>query len=93
MNASESEAKVVEDIPAASADEDQETREEERVATPPATDEVILEENVTMPTLLLLKQRRFKTLRLPPTTLLSPMTLSWLMIMWCLKLKYNMKPL
>ena len=33
-NVSVSEAKAAEDIPAASADEDQETREEERVATP-----------------------------------------------------------
>ena len=49
-NVSESEAKVIEDIPAASADEDnEEAREEERVATPPATDQVILEENVVVP--------------------------------------------
>ena len=46
----ESEAKAAEDIPAALAAKNQETREEEaRVATPPVTDEVILEENVTMP--------------------------------------------
>ena len=42
----ESEAKAAEDIPAASADE--ETRREERVATPPVPDQVILEENVTV---------------------------------------------
>ena len=45
-NASESEAIVAEEIPAASADEE---REEERVATPPASDQVILEENVIVP--------------------------------------------
>ena len=40
--ASESEAKTAEDIPAASA-------KEEREATPPASDQVILEENVIVP--------------------------------------------
>jgi len=45
-NASESEAKVAEDILATSADED---KEEERVATPPTSDQVILEENVIVP--------------------------------------------
>ena len=48
-NVSESEAKAVEDIPAASTNEDQGEREEERVATPPARDQVILEENVIVP--------------------------------------------
>ena len=48
-NVSESEAKAVEDIPAASADENQGEREEERVATPPASDQIILEENVIVP--------------------------------------------
>ena len=42
----ESEAKVAEDIPAASADE--EKRREERVSTHPAPDQIILEENVTV---------------------------------------------
>ena len=41
----ESEAKAAEDIPAASADEEEEERREDRVATPPAPDQVILEEN------------------------------------------------
>ena len=49
VNVSESEAKAAEDILAASVDEDKEEREEERVATPPATDQVILEENVIVP--------------------------------------------
>ena len=44
--ASESEAKTAKDIPAASAEEE---REEEREATPPASDQVILEENVIVP--------------------------------------------
>lgn len=48
-NVSESEAKTAEDIPAASADDNQEPREEERVATPPVTQEVVLEENVSVP--------------------------------------------
>nr|XP_020155680.1 fibrous sheath CABYR-binding protein-like [Aegilops tauschii subsp. strangulata] len=48
-NVSESEAKAAEDIPAALANQDKEEREEERVATPPATDQVILEENVIVP--------------------------------------------
>ena len=48
-NVTESEAKSAEDIPAASADDHQEPREEERVATPPVTQEVVLEENVSMP--------------------------------------------
>ena len=41
-----SEAKSAEDIPAASTDEEE--RREERVATPPAPDQIILEENVTV---------------------------------------------
>ena len=49
VNVSESEAKAAEDIPAASAEENPEPRQEERVATPPVTQEVILEENVPMP--------------------------------------------
>ena len=44
--ASESEAKTVEDIPAASAEGE---REEEREATPPSSDQVILVENVIVP--------------------------------------------
>ena len=52
-NVSVSEAKAAEDIPAASADDNQEPREEgERVATPPVTQEVVLEENVSVSTLL-----------------------------------------
>ena len=43
---SESEAKAAEDIPAASADD---TQEEERVPTPPTTDEAVLKENVSVP--------------------------------------------
>ena len=43
---SESEAKAAEDILAASADD---TQEEERVPTPPTTDEAVLEENVFVP--------------------------------------------
>ena len=50
VHVSESEAKTAEDIPAASADEEEEPRVEvERVATTPATDQVILEENVIAP--------------------------------------------
>ena len=49
MNVSESEAKAAENIPAASADDHQEPREEEeRVATPPVTQEVVLEENMNV---------------------------------------------
>ena len=43
---SKSEAKAAEDIPAASADD---TQEEERVPTPPTTEEAVLEENVSVP--------------------------------------------
>ena len=43
---SESEAKAAEDIPAASADD---TQEEERVPTPPTTDEAVLAENMSVP--------------------------------------------
>ena len=43
---SESKAKTAEDIPAASADD---TQEEERVPTPPTTEEVVLEENMFVP--------------------------------------------
>ena len=50
MNNSESEAKAAEDIPAASADEQEELRDEEaHVATPPTNPEVVLEENVSDP--------------------------------------------
>ena len=45
VTVSESEAKMTEDVPAASADD---TQEEERVPTPPITEEVVLEENVSM---------------------------------------------
>ena len=49
-NIPESEAKAAEDIPAASADEQEEPRhEEECVATPPTNPEVVLEENVSDP--------------------------------------------
>ena len=49
-NIPESEAKAAEDILAASADEQEEPRnEEERVATPPTNPEVVLEENVSDP--------------------------------------------
>ena len=60
-NVSESEAKAAEDIPATSADEDQGEREEERVATPPATDQVILEENVTVPDPPVIQQTEVET--------------------------------
>ena len=46
VNVSESKAKAAEDIPAASADD---TQEEERVPTPPTTEEAVLEENVSVP--------------------------------------------
>ena len=46
VNVSESEAKAAKDIPAASAEEE---RREERVATPPVTQEIFLEENVSVP--------------------------------------------
>ena len=49
MHVSESEAKMAEDIPAASADEEEEPRDEYRVATPPTIPEVVLEENVSDP--------------------------------------------
>ena len=45
VNVSESEAKAAEDIPAASAND---TQEEERVPTPPTTEEAVLEENVSV---------------------------------------------
>ncbi len=49
-NNSESEANAAEDIPAASADEQEEPRdEEEHVATPPTNPEFVLEENVFDP--------------------------------------------
>lgn len=49
-NVSESEAKAVEDFPAVSADDQQEPRqEEERAATPPTNQEVVLEENESVP--------------------------------------------
>ena len=44
-----SEAKAAEDIPAASAEEEERREERERVATPPATHQVILEGNVIVP--------------------------------------------
>ena len=44
----ESEAKTAEDIPAASIDEEERERREERVATPSAPIQAILEENVTV---------------------------------------------
>ena len=40
---------MAKDIPAASADEEEEPRDEERVATPPSNPEVVLEENVSDP--------------------------------------------
>ena len=50
MHVSESEAKMAEDIPAASADEEEEPRVEvERVATPLSHQDVVLEENVSDP--------------------------------------------
>ena len=49
VNVSESEAQAAEDIPTTSADDNQEPREEERVATPPATQEAVLEENMSVP--------------------------------------------
>ena len=50
VNVSEFEAKAAEDIPAASADDQEEPSiEEERVATPPTNPEVVLEENVSDP--------------------------------------------
>ena len=49
MNNPETEANMAEDIPAASADDQEEPREEEaRVATPPIN-QVVLEENVSDP--------------------------------------------
>ena len=48
-NIPESEAKAAEDIPATSADEEEEPRDEERVATPPSNPEVVLEENLSDP--------------------------------------------
>ena len=49
VNNPETEANMAEDIPAASADDQEEPREEEaRVATPP-TNQVVLEENVSDP--------------------------------------------
>ena len=49
VNVSESEAKAAQDIPTASADDNQEPRhEEERVATPPTNQEVVPHENETM---------------------------------------------
>ena len=50
MNVSQSKAKAAEDIPAASADEQEEPKEEEdRVAIPSSNPEVVLEENESVP--------------------------------------------
>ena len=88
-NIPESEAKAAEDIPAASADEQEEPRnEEERVATPQPT--LKLFSRRTCPTLQLLEWRLI-TLKRPPTPILKPMTLSWLKLLWHLKLMWCQK--
>ena len=52
MHVSEPEAKMAEDIPAASADEEEDEEDaprDTRVATPPSHQDVVLEENVIYP--------------------------------------------
>ena len=49
VNIPESEAKAAEDIPTASADEEEEPHNQERAATPPSNHEVVHEENVSNP--------------------------------------------
>lgn len=64
VNVSESKAKTVEDIPAASVDENQERieeEEEERVATPPPTKPVILGENESVPDPPIIEQTEVET--------------------------------
>ena len=81
-----SEANVAEDNPAASADERQ--GEEERVATPPTNQEVVLEENVSYPPAT---QVEVDNIEAATNTNTEPMTLSWLKQMWRLKLIWHQK--
>ena len=88
-SAQESKAKVAEDISATSADE---VKEENREAIPP-TSYPVVQEDVIMLDPLLMKPLKLKLRRLPPLSLLKPMTRSWLKTMWSLKLMLSLKTL